>query len=303
MSTDQETPLERAAHAFLLDREVMGCTASTLAYYRDYIGRLIAWLSAHGVTAATGITLDLLRAYIADAQGRGLAPKTVHHHASVARTFCKWLTAEGLTPTDVAERLPRPKVPKKVLPALTKDDAKKLLDVCDCDRDKALLLFMLDTGARRAETVAVNVGDVDTRTGAVTIAQGKGQKGRVVYLGVQSRRALTRYLLDRNDGPDAPLWTSQKHGCDGERLTSWGVTLILKRLGERAGVHVHPHMLRRTFAIWSLRAGMDVARLAALLGHSDLATVRKYLAIEGADLADAHAQHGAVDTLLSKKGR
>jgi site-specific recombinase XerD len=162
---------------------------------------------------------------------------------------------------------------------------------------------MLDTGVRCGETVAVNLGDVDTRTGAVTIVQGKGQKGRMVYLGAQSRRALTRYLLTRADAgaTDAPLWTSQ---TSGGRLTKWGVTLILRRMGERAGVKVYPHMLRRTFAIWSLRAGMDVARLAALLGHSDLATVRKYLPIADSDLADAHAQHGAVDaTLTAKKGR
>ena len=67
--------------------------------------------------------------------------------------------------------------------------------------------------------MAVNIGDVDTRTGAVTIAKGKGQKGRVVFLGVQSRRALLRYLLARERaGADAPLWTSL---TSGDRLTTW----------------------------------------------------------------------------------
>lgn len=302
MSTNQKTPLQRAADAFLLDKEVMGCTKATLTWYRDYIERLVTWLTAKGITAAAGITLDLLREYIAAVQGRGLAPKTVHHYATAAKIFCKWLAAEKLVDVDPGERLPRPKVPKKVLPALTKADANKLLDACEGERDKALLLFMLDTGARCAETVAVNLGDVDTRTGAVTIVQGKGQKGRMVYLGAQSRRAVTRYLLTRADaGADAPLWISLTSGA---RLTHWGVTLILRRLSEKTGVKAHPHMLRRTFATWSLRAGMDVARLAALLGHSDLATVRKYLALADSDLADAHAQHGAVDAIFTaKKGR
>ncbi len=305
MPTEQRTQLQRAAENFYLDREVLGCTRLTLTWYRDYVGRLVKWLLAHDVTTVSGITLDLLRAYVADAQGRGLAPKTVLHYAASAKIFCRWLVAEKLLAENPAERLPRPKVPKKVLPALSKEDVGKLLSACEDERDKALLLFMLDTGARCAETVAVNIGDVDTRTGAVTIANGKGQKGRIVFLGVNARRALTRYLLSRSDtAADAPMWPSQRLGATGgDRLTTWGVTLLLRRMGERAGVHVHPHMLRRTFAIWSLRAGMDVARLAALLGHSDLATVRKYLAIEGADLADAHAQHGAVDALLAKKGR
>jgi site-specific recombinase XerD len=301
MPTDQKAQLQRAADAFLLDKEVQGCTRLTLVWYRDYIGRLLTWLAAHDVTTPAGITLDLLRAYMVDVQGRGLAAKTVHHHAAAAKTFCRWLAAEGLVTADPAERLPRPKVPKKVLPALAPGDVQKLLTACECERDTALLLFMLDTGARCAETVAVNIGDVDTKTGAVTIVKGKGQKGRVVFLGARSRRALLRYLLVRGDtGAAAALWISL---TSGERLTTWGVTLILRRLGDRAGVHAHPHMLRRTFAIASLRAGMDVARVAALLGHSDLSAVQRYLAIADSDLADAHRAHGAVDSMLAKKGR
>ena len=299
MSTNHTTSqLQRAAEALLLDREAQHLTPATLTWYRRYLGALVTWLTAHGVTTVTGITLELLREYIVDVQGRGLAPKTVHHHASTAKVFGGWLLAEGLTTSNPAERLKRPKLSKDVLPALTPDDAKKLLAACECERDKALLLFMLDTGARCAETVAVNVGDVDTRTGAVTITKGKGQKGRVFPGGaIPARRAAVS--VDRqNAGADAPLWTSL---TSGDRLTTWGVTLVLRRMGDRAGVHVHPHMLRRTMALWSLRAGMDIARLAALLGHADLQTVRKYLAIVDADLQDAHQQHGAVDASMGKK--
>ena len=301
MPQNQKTELHRAADVFLLDREVQGCTQSTLVWYRTYVDRLVTWLTSQGVTTPNAITLDHLRAYMQHVQARGLAPKTVHHHAAGTKIFTKWLAAEGLAATDPGARLPRPKVPKKVLPALTKEDVAKLLQACDCDRDRAMLLFMLDTGARRTETAEVNVGDVDTRTGAVTITQGKGQKGRIVYLGPQSRRVMGRYLLTLADArPDAPLWTSQN---TGERLTPWGITLVLRRMGERSGVHVTPHMVRRTMAIWSLRAGMDVARLAALLGHGDLDTVRRYLAIDRQDLAEAHAEHGAVDALLAKGGK
>jgi integrase/recombinase XerD len=302
MPTDQRaTALQQAFAAFLLDKEIAGCTRFTLLWYREYVGRLVTWLAAHDVTTPAGITLAILRAYIADVQGRGLAPKTVHHHAAAAKTFCKWLAAEGLVTSDPAERLPRPKVPKKVLPALAPDEVKKLLDACECERDTALLLFMLDTGARCAETVAVNVGDVDTRTGAVTIVKGKGQKGRTVYIGVRARKALLKYLLTRaNAGAAAPLWTSQ---TSGERLGRWGVMMVMRRLQRATGVQVSPHKLRRTFAIASLRAGMDVARVAALLGHSDLAAVQRYLAIVESDLEAAHREHGAVDSLLAKKGR
>lgn len=299
MPTDSKTELQRAADVFLLDKEVQGCTRLTVVWYRDYVSRIVAWLTSQGIASPESITLDHLRAYMVYVQGRGLGPKTIHHHATAAKVFTKWLMVEGLTSTDPGARLPRPKVPKQVLPALTKDDVKKLLAACEYERDKALLLFMLDTGARCAETAAVNVGDVDTRTGAVTITQGKGQKGRTVFIGPQTRRALTRYLLTRDDLSDeAPLWTSRRPGFVGDRLTHWGVMLAIRHIGELAGVHVHPHKLRRTMAVWSLRAGMDIARLAALLGHSDLHTIHKYLALVDDDLRDAHREHGPVDALL-----
>jgi len=301
MPTKQATQLQRAAESFYLDCEIRHLTPATLIWYRKYVGALLDWLEAHDVTTAAGITLDSLRAYVAELQEKDLSPNTVHHHASAAKVFCGFLLAEGLIADNPAQRLKRPKVPKQVLPALTQEDVTKLLDACEAERDKALLLFMLDTGARCAETVAVNVGDVDTKTGAVTIAKGKGQKGRSVFVGVRARKALMRYLLTReNVGAAAPLWVSL---TTGERLTTWGVTLALRRIGGLADVHVHPHKLRRSCAIWSLRAGMDIARLAMLLGHSDLQTVRKYLAIVESDLQDAHRQYGAVDNMLDKKGR
>ena len=300
MPSNQTTSLQRAAEAFYLDREAQHLTPATLLWYRRYVGALVDWMQAHDVTTAAGITLDLLRTYIVELQAKDLAPKTVHHHASAAKVFCRFLADEGLLSDNPAQRLKRPKLSKQVLPALTQEDVWALLDACECERDKALLLFMLDTGARCAETVAVNVGDVDTKTGAVTIAKGKGQKGRVVFLGVRARKALIRYLLNREDlRDDAPLWVSFN---TGERLTTWGVNQALERIGGLADVHVHPHKLRRSCAIWSLRAGMDIARLALLLGHSDLQTVRKYLAIVESDLADAHREHGAVDSILDKKG-
>jgi len=175
MPTNQ-TNLQQAAEVFCLDREGTGCTRFTLIWYRDYVGRLVTWLVAHDVTTPAGITLAALRVYFADVQGRGLAAKTVNHHAAAAKTFCKWLAAEGLAAADLAERFPRPKVPEKVLPALAPGDGKTLLDACEYERNTARLLFMLDTSALCAETVAVNIGDVDTRTGAVTIAKGNGQK-------------------------------------------------------------------------------------------------------------------------------
>ena len=61
------------------------------------------------------------------------------------------------------------------------------------------------------------------------------------------------------------------------------------------------HRFRRTFAIESLRAGMPLPQLAALMGHAGLAVLQRYLRLVDDDLRAAHEAHGAVDSLL--KGR
>jgi len=274
-----------------------------LEWYGKYLTALVRWLTDHDVTRLQGITTDLLRTYIVDVKATGLAPRTVHHHASAARAFCNFLADEGLVSANdnPARRLRMPKLPKEVLPALSVAEVESLLAICEQDRDRALILFLLDSGIRAAECCALNIGDLDMRTGAVTVHRGKGAKGRIVFVGARARKAVTRYLLGRDDvGATAPLWLSL---ISGERLTDWGLRQMLQRIGDRARVHCHPHKLRRSFAIWALRSGMDLARLAVLLGHSDLQVVRRYLALVTDDLQAAHREHGPVDTLLPTNKR
>ena len=77
--------------------------------------------------------------------------------------------------------------------------------------------------------------------------------------------------------------------------------LLQTALGERAGVaHCHPHTFRRTFALWSLRGGMDVHTLAALMGHADIHVLKQYLALTGQDLQRAHREAGPVDKMFKR---
>lgn len=74
--------------------------------------------------------------------------------------------------------------------------------------------------------------------------------------------------------------------------------MLLRRAGDRAGIHVSPHMLRRTMATLSIRNGLNVFTLKALLGHSELKTTLKYVTLLDEDLLEAHRQAGPIDSLL-----
>ena len=282
---------------FLLDARARQLTPATLRFYRQQLEGFAAFLAQQGITDVRNLTATHIRAYLAALQERGLRPHSVHAAARAIRALCHFLVAEGVLRTSPMANVRMPRLPSEIPPAFTEADLLHLLTACGHARDKALLLVLLDSGCRASELLALDVGDVDVRSGQVHVRHGKGRKERVVYIGARSRRQLLRYLDERGEPDvDDPLWLSQ---TTGERLTDAGLRLLLRRLGLRAGVrHCHLHTFRRTFALWSLRSGMNVYALQRLMGHADLQILRRYLALVDEDLQLAHQKHGAVDTAL-----
>ena len=276
MNKHHKTTLSAAVREFLLEGRARQFTASTIDHYRRCLSAFTHWAGDQDAVTVDAVTPSLLRVYLVYLQERGLASHTQHAHARCLRAFLNFCKREGLIPESPFAKVKMPRLAKLDKPALTPADVQRLVRACDKPRDLALLLTALDTGARVSELCNLNVGDVDLDTLAVTIRQGKGRKDRMVYIGARTARAVSRYLGERIDPLDgAPLLLSEAaHNLDG-RLSRWGVRTILERLGKVAGVKgVHPHKLRRTFAVTCLRGGMDVYTLARLMGHSDIATLR-----------------------------
>lgn len=290
------TTLGSAIDAFLLAKESEGVSPRTLFAYRYALARFASWLTAQGITSPLELSPQRIRAYFAELHKHNYSVHTIHDYARPVKTLLRFWYFDGIVSTDVMARVKMPPIDKKVLPALTEDEVKHLLNACETERDRALVLFLLDTGCRASEVCALNISDVDTKTGAVQVEHAKGGKRRTVYLGGQARRALSHYLLFRDD-PSGPLFPSSH---DHTHLMPNGLLQVVRRLGAAAGIKCSCHAFRRSFALTCLRNGMDIRRLAALMGHSDLAVVRQYLAITEQDIAAAHAAYGPVDGLLGK---
>lgn len=288
--------------SFLIDRQARGLSPQTVTLYRRKLRPLLAFLKAQGVREVEDITPDLLRRYLL-AEGERRNPGGVHVLYRVAKTFLRWWEAE-MEPDDWRNPITRvaaPKVPQEPLEPVPLPDLQAMLATCkpktfNGDRDRAILLALLDTGCRRGEFAALNLGDLDLRTGAVTVRRGKGGKRRVVFLGRQARRAMTRYLRHRPGALDGePLWLTR----EGGRLSYDGLRQVVRRRANAAGVpEPSLHSFRRAFALAMLRDGADVVSLQRMLGHADLSVLRRYLAQTTADLAKVHADHAPADRWL-----
>ena len=292
------TSLKDVLELFLLDGESRGFTPATLTFYRDRLGLFLRGLAQNNVLTLEECTHTAIRQYLAEMQRRDLSSAYVHSHARAIRTFCNFLVREELLDVSPFKKVKMPRLEKKVLPALTGEEVQTILRACDYERDKAIVLFLLDSGVRAAELCALNAGDLDNE-GTVTVQMGKGQKGRVTFIGTRTRKQLLRYFAWERGGkpePEAPLFASQR---GGGRLAVATLRQLTKRLRLATGVkNCAPHAFRRTMAINSLRNGMSVYLLAKMLGHSDISVLRHYLDILQDDVKAAAKAHGVVDNLL-----
>lgn len=291
--------LRLALDAFLLAKEGEGVSVYTQKVYRRVCRRFLQHISQHGITSPGDITPAHVRAYFAELHHNDFSQHTVHDYARPVKTLLRFWYADGIIPSDVMATVKMPATDRRIQPAYTEGEIRRLLAACRTRRETAVVLFLLDTGVRAAECCALRVTDFDSETGAVQVEQGKGGKRRTVYTGSKARRALVRYLLAeaRLTGPLFPS------ALTGAHLGPNGLLQMLRGIGRRAGVRCTAHKFRRTFALYALRSGMDIRRLAALMGHASLDMVRLYLDVTEHDLAEAHREHGPVDALLARGGK
>ncbi len=288
LGTLASVALADAYFDFILSRQAMQCTKATLEFYRHTAGRFLAWAEKQGATNPKQFDASLVRQYLAMLTDNGRKDTTIHDNARAIRTLLRFWTDEGYcNPV----RFEMPRLAKKRLPVLTAEQLKRAIDACESKRDKALLLFLADSGLRRSEVSRLNWEDVDMQTGLVKVRQGKGKKDRSAVISPTTRRALLQYRRTINV-KDA-LFLSRT----GERLTGSGVLLIFRRLSKQTGLTITPHALRRTFAILSLRAGMDALHLQNLGGWSSLDMVQHYAQMVDEDLLQAHRQHSPIESL------
>ena len=226
----------------------------------------------------------------------------VHGIYRALRAFLNWWESEA-EPQGWANPMRKVQPPRVDLPPLEPvplDDLRAMLATCDKSfhgvRDRAILMFLLDSGCRRAEFCALDIGHVSLSTGSVLILHGKGGKMRTTFVGSKTRRALVRYLRLRPNAADGvPLWVT----FEEERLTYSGLREIVRRRAHRAEVpEPSPHSFRRAFAIAALRNGCDLITLQRLLGHASLAVISQYLKQIEDDLQVAHRRVGPVDNVL-----
>lgn len=290
------TKFEDAFVIFNLDNKSRRFSHNTLLSYESKLTAFFTYCHTQNIATIEEITPTIIRAYLVVLQDKGLKDLSISGALKAIKRFLNFCVSEELLLDTPMKKVTAPKFDKEIIPALTADEIKTLLKHTQFERDRVMILFMLDTLVRASECAKLNVEDLDMKTGAVTVHLGKGNKSRVTYMGAKTQRRVMRYLVKRGNLRDkSPLFVSERGGA---RLTLSGIDQIFRRLRQHTNIDVTPHDLRRTGCLFLLKQGMSIYHLQKLMGHTDISTLKHYLALLDEDVKDAHDKFGVVDNLF-----
>ena len=284
--------------------------ATIESYGRD-LRDFLTDLAEAGVTGVAGIAADHVHSHIMGLRsGRRMEASSVARHLATLRVFCRWLCANGKIATNPALAVDPPTRWKRLPETMSLAQVKALIEAPQPEkrelggskkrakpepplwlRDRAMLELLYSSGLRATEICTITLRSVDPSIGGVLVT-GKGNKQRLVPIGVPARRAIDEYLKEcrpqllRPDGRDAGRVFLSKTGGPLERVALWQ---IVRKHAKAAGLRdVHPHTLRHSFATHMLVGGADLRVLQELLGHADIATTQIYTHVDRSHLRSVH---------------
>jgi integrase/recombinase XerC len=264
-------------------------SAATLSNY----GRAIDVLyHLNGKKSLESLEPADVRRYVAILHSKGLSPRSLALALSAWRGYFRWLARHRGFASNPVLGIRAPKAPRPLPKALSVEAAQRLLDgETEAPpfrvQDRAMFELLYSSGLRVGELVALNLADEPAR-GEVTVT-GKGSKTRTVPVGAKARAALEHWLSLRSSIA-APDEKALFVGLRGQRITPARVWHRLTAWAQRRGMteHVHPHMLRHSFASHMLQSSQDLRAVQELLGHASISTTQVYTHLDFQALAKVY---------------
>jgi len=299
--------LTQALDGFELHIQARRLSPHTRLDYFNTFRKFTAYLGADPPIAR--ISAKDIEAFLAGQEG--ISKKTLLNYHTGLSALWTWAVDEDLVKEHIVRRVSPPRPEKREVQPYSEADIRLMLNTMgrsrpysrpgkrSCthslqhtDRNRAIILLLLDTGIRASELCDARIQHCDMRNRHL-IVFGKGSKERILPFCARTGQAIWKYLATRKDEEiNAALFVTE-FGNPFNRDT---LLDLLEKIGERAGLAgVNIHRFRHTFAINYLRNGGDPYSLQRLLGHSTLEMVKRYLSLVQADVDRNHKLASPVD--------
>ena len=286
MSPESLRWLERYQRHIATERRL---SSHTVAAYRRDLKALQRWCERSGLSDWRQLDHQHVRTFAARSHAQGLSGRSIQRTLAAVRSFYNFLLREGAVARNAALEVQAPKPGKRLPAALDVDQMARLLSLKPANalerRDLALLELFYSSGLRLSELCGLRITDLDLDIGQVRVL-GKGQKERIVPVGRAAIAALKHWLAERPQfaPPDqAAVFVGRR----GERLGARAVQLRVAAQARAMGLpqHLHPHMLRHSFATHLLESSGDLRAVQEMLGHASVSTTQIYTHLDFQHLA------------------
>lgn len=299
------------ANAFLERLRVRGLSENTATAYAYDLVRLFRWLKA-AETNIFAFTREDIFEYVESQTESGAEPRSINRRLIVCDLFLRFLqerslpihnshlkrqlgaggstARKGLWPQKRGIVNLRVKVPYKIIEPLKSEEVNQLLRGVRHYRDLGIILLMTLVGLRRHEILAIQVDDIDFESKVIRI-KGKGKKERAMPLPATVTGVVRKYLQYERPGSaqSARMFLVLQGARRGKAMTAAGLrSFFRKRRRASRVLQAHPHRLRHTFAYSMVKAGVSIAVLQKMLGHSRYATTLQYVSLRAEDVAEQY---------------
>jgi integrase/recombinase XerD len=278
-----------------------GSAKLTIAAYSSDLAQFAEFLEKRHVVLS-GARREDVREYMQELFSNSLDGRSVGRKLSAIRHLYRHLLLDGKIDKDPTLNIDLPKQWKVLPKALTRDEVGAMLAETRrrnetvrtqalALRDRALLELLYAGGARVSEVADARIEDLKLEMGYILV-RGKGDKERMVPLGVPAQRALQQYLKNGREAiakkRNSPLLFL---GTGGRRLTRQRLWQLVGKAGLAAGRHASPHMLRHSCATHMVENGADLRTVQTILGHADISTTQIYTHVALDRLKSVYAKH------------
>lgn len=265
---DLENDIPEKIEMFLAAKRLEGLSELTLANYKYELLNFATVFNK----AAAHITTPDIRLYLG--KKIGLKTSTVSTKLTILKSFFGWLQREEILLRDPTAKIPTPKKEQRLPKALTIEELEIVRESCETIRQRALIETLYSTGCRLSELSQLNKDSINLSNMSAKVV-GKGNKERVVYFSFKAMHHLRKYLKNRNDDCEA-LFVTERRPI--RRMTNRGIQFEVDKIEQKANIQkkLTPHVMRHTFAMLSMDAGIELTDLQHLMGHSNPATTLVY---------------------------
>jgi len=285
---------EYLAH-LLLEKRLSENTAHS--YLSDL--RLCLKSSAKKIDSLESLIPERLSGLFDGLAGLGFTPSTLARFLASLRSYCAYLMDTNRLPSDPCVGIRVPKQQRYRPSSLSHSDVGKLYDVLknhialgkkNARRDFVLIELLYGMGLRISEAIQLPL-DAVRFDEEVALVQGKGNKQRIVPLGLKVIASLRDYIIAERAALAQPRCETLIVNNRGMSISRMGAWMIVRRLCLRAGLDassISPHTFRHTFATHLIEAGADLRAVQELLGHADISTTQIYTHLDQDYLREVH---------------